>query len=467
LLVKNHTRRLHLIPVIVIEALGGIAGPENVTTDEAALAAYAYDATRRKGAPGVVVRPGSESEVSAIMRLATERKMPVVPRGAGSGLSGGAVASRGGIALSFERMAAITEVDTANRIAILQPGVVTGTLQKAVERVGLFYPPDPGSLAFCTIGGNVAENAGGMRALKYGVTRDYVIGLRAVLPSGEAIKAGVRTAKGVVGYDLTRLIVGSEGTLAVITEITLRLVPRPEKVVTMTACFSDPSQAGRAVAAIMASTVTPRCLEFLDSEALGAGARLSGAKVPEGAGAFLLIETDGSSEEATRQAGVIRSLIEKDALSFSVASDPGEAAALWKLRRSTSQALFTLAPDKINEDVVVPVSKVPDALAGFEEIAVRRGLKIVCFGHAGDGNIHVNVMTDLSDPKRREDAEAAVGEVFSLVIRLGGTISGEHGIGLSKAPYLRMELSDVEIELMKRVKAAFDPLGIMNPGKIF
>ena len=409
----------------------------------------------------------SEDEVASVMRLATKFEVPVVPRGAGSGLSGGSVASRGGIVLSFERMAAILSIDTANRIATIQPGVVTGVLQKAVEEKGLFYPPDPGSLAFCTMGGNVAENAGGMRALKYGVTRDYVIGLRAVLPTGEIIKTGVSTAKGVVGYDLTRLLVGSEGTLAVVTEITVRLVPKPEKVVTMTAFFKDPEAAGRAVAAIMASSVTPRCLEFLDSEALAAGARHSGMPLPDGAGGFLLIETDGPEDTARIQAEKIKALIEKIAINVKVAGDAAEAQSLWKLRRSTSQALFSIAPDKINEDTVVPVSRVSEALAGFGKIGERRGLKIVCFGHAGDGNIHVNVMTDRKDKERLAEAEAAVVEVFELVLSLGGTISGEHGVGLTKAPYLKMELGETEIELLKRVKAAFDPQGIMNPGKIF
>jgi len=460
-------REAHLISDTVLKTLASIVGPENVAVDETALTAYAYDATRLKGTPDVIVRPGNEDEVFRIMRLASNAKVPVVPRGAGSGLSGGSVASKGGIVLSFERMASIKTIDTANRIAIIEPGVVTGVFQKAVEERGLFYPPDPGSLAFCTMGGNVAENAGGMRALKYGVTRDYIIGLRAVLPSGEVIKTGVRTAKGVVGYDLTRLLVGSEGTLAVVTEITVKLIPKPEAVVTMTAFFKDVASAGRAVSDIMASKVTPRCLEFMDGKALKAGAARSGFAVPDGAGAFLLAETDGSPEEAKRQADKVRVMLEAHALNVSIAANAAEAANLWKLRRSTSQALFSLAPDKINEDTVVPVSRVPDALTGFNEIATRRGLDIVCFGHAGDGNIHVNVMTDRSDAAKFRNAEEAVVEVFELVLRLGGTISGEHGVGLTKAPYLRMELSEVEVELLKRVKAAFDPQGIMNPGKIF
>ncbi len=455
------------IPGDIIEKLSAIVGPENVATDEAGLLTYAYDATRLKGTPSAVLRPGSEEEVSKILSLANERGVPVVPRGAGSGLSGGAVPSRGGIVLSFERMNRIISIDVSNRIATVQPGVVTGEFQKAVEEKGLFYPPDPGSLAFCTIGGNVAENAGGMRALKYGVTRDYVTGLRAVLPSGEIIRAGVKTAKGVVGYDLARLIVGSEGTLAVVTEITFTLIPLPEKVITMTAFFSGPRQAGKAVSAIMASPFTPRCLEFLDGEALGAGARKIGYALPEGAGAFLLIETDGSPDEADRQMNGIHALLKDNALRINITQDKAASAELWRLRRSTSQALFSIAPHKINEDTVVPVSRVPDALEGFGEIASRFGQKIICFGHAGDGNIHVNVMTDKSDPERLKMAEEAVSEVFRLVLALGGTISGEHGVGLTKLPYIGMELSAAEIELQKKIKSVFDPNGILNPGKIF
>jgi glycolate oxidase len=451
----------------IIDRLKAIAGPENVVFDETGLLAYAYDATRLKGTPQAVVRPGTEEEVSKILSLASGHGIPVIPRGAGSGLSGGAVASRGGIILSFERMSRILSIDVGNRIATVQPGVVTADLQKAVEERGLFYPPDPGSLAFCTIGGNVAENAGGMRAVKYGVTRDYVTGLRAVLPSGDVIRAGVKTAKGVVGYDLARLLVGSEGTLAVVTEITLRLIPLPERVITMTAFFASTRLAGEAVAAIMASPYTPRCLEFLDSEALNAGAKKIGYQLPEGAGAFLLIETDGNREEAARQMDGIRALMKDKALEIKITQDKAVSAELWKLRRSTSQALFSIAPHKINEDTVVPITKVPEALEGFKEIASRSGQKIICFGHAGDGNIHVNVMTDKSDPEKLKKAEEAIEEVFRLVLALGGTISGEHGVGLTKLPYIGMELSGVELDLLKKIKSVFDPKGILNPGKIF
>lgn len=451
----------------IIKGLTGIVGVENVSTDETSLAAYAYDATRITGVPDVVVRPSDEAEISDILMLASRTHTPVVPRGAASGLTGGAVASRGGIVLSFERMAEIIEIDRENRIARVQPGVVTGRFQTEVEKLGLFYPPDPGSLAFCTLGGNVAENAGGMRAVKYGVTRDYVIGLRAVLPSGEIIRTGVRTAKGVVGYDLTRLLVGSEGTLAVITEITLRLVPKPESVATMTALFTDAHTAGRAVAEVMASPVTPRCLEFLDGAALMAGSKRAGMDIPEGTGAFLLVETDGGQDEALRQAGIIRRLIEPLAVEVRMAKDASEAAGLWKLRRSVSQSLFTIAPDKINEDTVVPVSRVPELLGEVSVISGKYGLRIICFGHAGDGNIHVNVMADMKDDALRKRAHDAVREVFEAVLRLGGTISGEHGVGLTKLGYIGMEQPATLMALQKRLKSAFDPDGIMNPGKIF
>lgn len=449
------------------DSLIDILGTENVLTGEADTTAYSYDASRRTGMPDVVVRPGSEDEVRLILALASETGTPIVPRGAASGLTGGAVASVGGIMLSFERMADIISIDPDNRIAVVQPGVVTADFQAEVEKLGLFYPPDPGSKAFCTLGGNVAENAGGMRAVKYGVTRDYVTGLRAVLPTGEAVCTGVKTAKGVVGYDLTRLLVGSEGTLAVITEIALRLVPLPEKVVTMTALFKDARAAGSAVVSIMASRVTPRCLEFMDGASLRAGSERSGVGVPEGAGALLIIETDGGADEAARQAEILAGIVGPYALKLETGLDKPRVDAMWKLRKSASQALFSIAPDKINEDIVVPVSRVPDALEQVDCIGERHGLTTVCFGHAGDGNIHVNIMADLKDPGVRERAGCAVGEVFRLALSLGGTISGEHGVGLTKMPYLCMELSRTEIELMKRVKAAFDPGGIMNPGKVF
>ncbi len=450
----------------LVDSLIDIAGKENVLTGEADMTAYSFDASRRTGRPDVVVRPGSEEEVCRILKLASETGTPIVPRGAASGLTGGAVASKGGIMLSFEKMARILSIDTDNRIAVVQPGVVTADFQAEVEKLGLFYPPDPGSKAFCTIGGNVAENAGGMRAVKYGVTRDYVTGLRAVLPSGEPVCTGVKTAKGVVGYDLTRLLVGSEGTLAVITEIALRLVPLPETVVTMTALFKDPREAGKAVVEVMASRVTPRCLEFMDGASLRAGSERSGVPVP-GAAALLIVETDGGADEAVRQADVLAGIIRPHALKLDTGLDRVHAEAVWKLRKSASQALFSIAPDKINEDIVVPVSRVPDALEAVGDIGERHGLTMVCFGHAGDGNIHVNIMANLKEPGVRERAESAVGEVFRLALALGGTISGEHGVGLTKMPYLCLELSRREIELMKRVKAAFDPNDIMNPGKVF
>ncbi|HEY3347756.1 MAG TPA: FAD-linked oxidase C-terminal domain-containing protein [Nitrospirota bacterium] len=451
----------------ILEGITAIVGGANIGVDEVTLAAYGIDATRIKGFPAMVVRPGSEDEVAAIMRLASRYEMPVIPRGAGTGLTGGAVAPTGGIMMSFERMDKILSISAGTRTATVQPGVTTGKLQEEAERVGLFYPPDPGSLAYCTIGGNVAENAGGMRAVKYGVTRDYVVALRAVLPSGEIVRSGAKTAKGVVGYDLTRLLVGSEGTLALVTEITVKLIPKPAHVVTMSAFFADISEAGRAIAAIMASPVTPRCIEFLDADALAASSEKAGIELPEGAGAFLLIETDGSTRQAGEDADAIRALVEPGAISFRTASGPAEFATLWKLRKTLSQAMYTYGPDKLNEDIVVPVDKVADALAGIKDIADTHRLRIVCFGHAGDGNIHTNVMTDKKDPEKFLRAEEAVEEVFRLVLRLGGTLSGEHGVGMTKQAYIGMELNGEEVALMKRVKAAFDPLGLLNPGKIF
>jgi len=456
-----------LVPEGFINKAESVVGGRYVKHDEASLSVYSYDASRLSAMPDLVASPADEAEVAALLKLASDEGVPVVPRGAASGLTGGSVPVSGGMALSFERMSAILDIDTRNRHATVQPGVITADLHRAAEEAGLFYPPDPGSKRFCTIGGNIAENAGGMRAVKYGVTRDYVMGLRAALADGRIIRAGAGTAKGVVGYDLARLIVGSEGTLAAVTEATLRLVPRPEKVVTLRAYFPDEHGAGMAVSEVMASAVTPRCMEFMDRAALRVGSAHAGVPVPEYAGACLIIETDGSPEGAAREAELIRQIVSGHATDISEAASAGEAEGLWDLRRNLSQAQYRIAPDKINEDVVVPVSRVPDLLAKVRGISEKSGLDIVCFGHAGDGNIHVNVMTDLRDPDNQKAAKDAVGELFGIVLELGGTISGEHGVGLTKLPYIGMELSGPEMDVMKAIKRAFDPKGIMNPGKIF
>jgi glycolate oxidase len=392
-----------------------------------------------------------------------------VPRGAGTGYTGGSVPVRGGVVLSLERLNRILDIDELNLLAVVEPNVITGDIQDAVEKIGLFYPPDPASLRQCAIGGNVAECAGGPRAFKYGVTKRYVLALQAVLPTGEIIRTGSKAVKNVVGYDLTQLLVGSEGTLAIITEITLRLVPKPPAVATLRACFSDVPSAARAVTELLRRGVVPVTLELMDADSLKAVADyLHERLAPEGTGALLLLEVDGVPEavesearrveEACRIAGAIEVLR---------AASASERDDLWRVRRETSYALRTIAPLKLNNDVVVPRGRVPALIELVERLRATYRLRIPCFGHAGDGNIHVNIMVSPDDADEVARAHEAVRTLFEGVVALEGSISGEHGIGFSKAPYIGIELSDDVIALMKRVKAAFDPHGILNPGKIF
>jgi glycolate oxidase len=447
----------------VLKELRKIVGPAHLFTDPEELTVYSYDATRIAALPWAVARPASTAEVSAIVRLANRERVPLVPRGAGSGMSGGSVPARGGVVLSFERMCRIIEISEADRIAVVEPGVVTGDLHRDVERRGLFYPPDPASSAFCTIGGNVAECAGGLRAVKYGVTRDYVLGLEAVLPTGEVVRTGSRTLKSVAGYDLTRLLVGSEGTLGVVTEITLRLLPLPEPVCALAAWFPGPAEALSAVAKIAAGRVVPRALEFMDNGAIRAVESFNRTDRSAGAGAMLLAETDGAAagaelevvENLCRAAGASR--IER-------AVSHEERNGLWAMRKAISPALYGLKPRKLNEDIVVPVSRIGEMLSAVNAIAARHGLLIVCFGHAGDGNIHVNVMYEDAEADR---AAAAAADVFRAAVRLAGSISGEHGIGLAKAAYLPLEADAGSLAAMRRIKQALDPNNIMNTGKIF
>jgi glycolate oxidase len=372
---------------------------------------------------------------------------------------------QGGVVLSVERMNHILEIDERDFIAVVEPGVITGDLQREVESRGLFYPPDPASRKFCTLGGNVAECAGGLRAVKYGVTKDYVLGLEVVLPTGEIINTGARTVKSVAGYDLTKLIVGSEGTLGVVTRITVRLLPLPETVQTLAAFFSEIPVAAKAASAIIASGVLPRALEFVDQAALRAVEGYLKEDLSHGAAAMLLVEVDGPAECTQRDADRIAEiLVQGGATRVDRAGSDAERERLWKARRSISPALYTIKPKKLNEDIVVPRSRIADSLQEIAAIASRHGLLIVNFGHAGDGNIHTNIMFDEADlPK----AEAAVKEIFAAILRLGGSITGEHGIGLSKAAYLPMELGPETIAAMKRIKHALDPNNILNPGKIF
>ena len=458
-----------MIPESFVEAVAAVVGGDHVRRDEASRTAYGLDALKRGHPADLVVLPATTAEIAAIARLCDGHSMPLVPRGAGTGYTGGAVPLHGGVVLSLERLNRILEIDEDNLLAVVQPGVITGELQTAVEARGLSYPPDPQSLHESSIGGNIAECAGGPRAFKYGVTRRYVLALEAVLPTGEVIRTGSKAVKNVVGYDLTQLLVGSEGTLAIVTEITLRLVPLPPAVATLRACFADVPSAARGVSALIRRRVVPATLELIDADSLDAVASYVGERLaPEGTGALLLVEVDGVAEAVAAEASEVAAACrEAGAHEVLIAGTREQAGQLWRVRRELSYALRPIAPRKINNDVVVPRGRVPALFELVERLRSRHRLRIPCFGHAGDGNIHVNIMIDPEDADQVARADRAVADLFAGVVALGGSISGEHGIGFSKAPYLHLELSAETIALMQRVKQAFDPRGILNPGKIF
>ncbi|MEO6064673.1 MAG: FAD-linked oxidase C-terminal domain-containing protein [Lysobacterales bacterium] len=427
--------------------------------------AYGYDNSRLQAMPDLVTLPTDAAQVQRIVATCAELRVPLTARGRGTNTTGATVPVAGGVVLSFERMRRIVAIDADNRVAIVEPGVLNVDLQVAAGAHGLFWPPDPTSSAYCTIGGNLACNAGGPRAVKYGATRDNTLGLKAVTGQGHSITCGGSTTKGSTGYDLTRLLVGSEGTLAVITEATLRLVPLPDGVITLRALFDSVETCARAVARIMAQPQTPCALEFVDGAALEL-LRARGIEMAE-AGAMLMIEVDGtraalrasveSVAAATRGAGMIE-LLE--------AGDADAVAELWSARRALSPALRTLSPNKVNEDVVVPVAQLPALIAGVEKIARAGGVQIVTFGHAGNGNLHINLLPRANDAAQEEAATAALDLLFDLVLSLGGTLSGEHGIGMVKRGFMTRAISPATLELMRAIKRQFDPCGILNPGKL-
>jgi len=448
--------------------LSRILGPEHLTTREDALNQYGTDATKLAYLPDAVAFPGRIGEISDILRLANEEPFAVIPRGAGSGKSGGALPVLGGLVLAMDRFDRILQIDDQNLVARVESGVITARFQEEVEKLGLFYPPDPASIRISSIGGNVAECAGGLRAVKYGVTRDYVLGLTVVLPTGDIVRTGVETAKGVVGYDLTRLIVGSEGTLAVVVDVTLRLIPKPACTRTMIAFFENPSATVEAVHEIIRNKIVPAALEFMDSLCIACVRDHIGLDIPKGAGALLLIEVDGDRALTAREAKRIGEIcMDQGAVEFKAASGRKKSERLWEARRNVSPAMYKLRPDKVSEDVVVPRSRMAELVSFLAELSERCGLPIASYGHAGDGNIHVNLMMDKRKPQEVKNAGAAVEELFRKVLEMKGTLSGEHGIGITKAPYLAMEIPQPALELMVRVKKAFDPKGILNPGKIF
>jgi len=451
----------------IIDEIIKIVGKENALTSLEERKCYSYDARTDGAIPDLVVFPSSANEVSQILILANKLHFPVIPRGQGSGLTGGSVPVKGGVVLTFTRMNKILEIDTKNLVAIVEPGVITFVFQEEVAKHGLFYPPDPASYKYSSIGGNVAECSGGPNSMKYGVTRDYVLGLEVVKPTGEIIATGVKTMKSVVGYDLTRLFVGSEGTLGVITKIILKLIPAPEAKATILALFKKVEDTAEAVSGIVAAKIVPSTIEFMDRASIRCSEQANPMGIPEDIEGLLLIEIDGNTDSIESLAEKIKTvLIAHNAAEVTLTQDPSEADKLWQARRVVSQATYNLNPVKIAEDVVVPRSSIPKLIRFLEEIGKKYGLPILSFGHAGDGNFHVSLMIK-DTPEDYTKAHKAVEEIFSETIRLGGTLSGEHGIGTSKAPYLSMELSTEVIETMKSIKRVFDPNNILNPGKIF
>ncbi|GAB3025750.1 FAD-linked oxidase C-terminal domain-containing protein [Oleiagrimonas citrea] len=447
-----------------LNELRAALGDEHVRTDPAERLTYGYDNSRRQAMPDAVVFADSHDQAIALVRLCRAHRVPLIARGRGTNTTGATVPVAGGVVVSFERMNRILRIDPDNRLAVVEPGVLNGDLQTALAPHGFFWPPDPTSSPFCSIGGNLACNAAGPRTVKYGSPRENTLGLRAVAGTGEAFRCGVQTSKGATGYDLTRLLIGSEGTLALITEATLKLTPKPSALRTLRATYADVASAARAVARIMSQPVTPCALEFMDSTALKLARDHAGDNVPD-AGALLMIEVDGEPDALPGAVEAISRAARGDGLlDLHAAADADEAKMLWAARKALSPAQRKLSPNKINEDVVVPVSRLPELVAAIEALAREHDLPIVSFGHAGNGNLHVNLLPrDNAEMKR---AEPCLHKLFETVVALDGTLSGEHGIGLAKRDFMPMALGAETLELMRGIKRSFDPDGIMNPGKL-
>lgn len=452
-----------------IKAFEQIIGADNVYNDKAHMIAYSYDATRNHYEPEAVLFPRDEEDVSSILKYCNEHRIIITPRGAGSGFTGGALPSSGGVILAFEKhMNKILEIDMENMVAVVQPGVINMDLQRAVEAVGLFYPPDPASQEYSTIGGNVSENAGGMRAAKYGITKDFVMALRAVIPNGEIIRAGKKTIKDVAGYNTAGILIASEGTLACITEITLKLIAKPKMSQTAMGVFPTVNDAMNAVYKTMAGGVTPVAMEFLDNLSIKAVEQKYHKGLPIEAGAILITDVDGNVQnDLDIQLDVIEKAFQENGCnSFKRAQNKDESNNLWFARRNVSQCITVYGSKKLNEDITVPRSKLPALLEEITKIAQKYNVTVPCFGHTGDGNVHTNVMVDGSDPKQLEIGHHAIEEIFKATVKLGGTLSGEHGIGLSKAPFMHLAFTDGEMELFRSIKRAFDPNNILNPAKM-
>jgi glycolate oxidase len=451
----------------VKQALIDIVDQSNYTDALIDLVSYSYDASAHKYRPEAAVWPTSSEQVSRILSLANQHRFPVIPRGAGTGLAGAAVPERGGLVLDMCRMNKILDVRIADRLAVVQPGVVYADLQKALDPYGFFFPPDPASGNVCTLGGNVATNAGGIKGAKYGVTKDYVMGLEVVLPDGRIMPTGSKCMKSSSGYDLTRLLIGSEGTLGVITEIVLKISPKPLAVKTSLAYFASLKEAGQAVTAIMNSGIIPSVLELLDENTIRVLREHADMSFPD-ITAILLVETDGYTEtEASYQMEkVIKAFKKHNATQIRMAGTAEEAEELWKARKSAGSVAASLGTNNLSEDVTVPISKIADLLTRISDIVRHYNLPFVVFGHAGDGNFHPKIMYNSYDPDQVERVHHAVDEIFKLTCELGGTLTGEHGIGLAKAPFMNLEHDPVTIDVMRDIKRLLDPNNILNPGKM-
>ncbi|CAG7642602.1 putative FAD-linked oxidoreductase [Paenibacillus solanacearum] len=453
----------------VREQLRAIVGERWFRDDAESLVSYSYDATPLyQSMPDGVIFPSSTEEVSAIMKVCAAHRIPVVTRGAGSNLCAGVVPLHGGLVMVMTRMNRLIEIDQDNLTATFQTGLNTKQFHTAVEETGLFYPPDPSSMIICTMGGNIALGAGGLRGLKYGTTKDYVIGLEAVLANGDILRTGGKLVKDVAGYDLTRLLVGSGGTLAVLTEATVKLVPKPDYRRAMVAIFADLPSAARTVSQIIANRITPCTLEFMDGATIKVVEDYAKIGLPTDAEAILAIEQDGEESQVERDLQLIEQICKSaGAIQVKVAATPEEGAKVMEARRSALAALSRLRPTTMLEDATVPRSKIADMVLEIQRIATKYDVQICTFGHAGDGNLHPTAMTDARDPEEIHRVEKAFEEIFEAAIRMGGTITGEHGVGHVKAPYLEWKVGASGIDIMKRLKAAFDPDGLLNPGKLF
>lgn len=459
---------MNKITTDLLDRLASIVGAEHLSTSRERLTAYSQDALKQVFCAEAVVSPRTAAEIAAILKLANEFRFPVTVRGGGVGYTGGAVPIRGGIVLATDRLNQILEVNQADLLAVVEPGVTNYRLQEAVEAVGLFYPPDPASWKESYIGGNIALNAGGPRCVKYGNTKQFVLGLDFVTPTGEIVHAGTRTPKNATGFHLESLLIGSEGMLGVITRCTLRLVPRPEARRTALAIFATARDACRCVADFSSSGILPVALELLDRTSINAIEDFQPTGLPRHAGALLIIEVDGLRETVERESAIVREMCRKHlAIQFREARDEVEAAAIWEVRRKMSPAVARTGVIKLNQDAVIPRSRIPEMLEFLEELHRETGLRLPTFGHAGDGNLHINVMLPDREEVTRQLGVSTVRRIFVRAVELGGTLSGEHGIGYAKAPYLSLALSPETIEVMKRIKQVLDPHGILNPGKLF